>query len=365
MLTTTTLNLICKNNITINNTPPKKDKNISLTALSRKLANYTTLKPIITILNKHKLNTLESITNDYTLLSLQQIINKTTPRAITRTQWNAITTQLCTPETQKLKTQTIELGSNLSWLAKRLTDLKHALQLNPICTKCNIYTDGSFEQSENSAGSGVWASHAELSFKTAGKQTIYNAKLQAIIAAILTAPPNCNVTIHSDSQNSLDFINAAHEWTDIEWSCAPHFYTQKLLLYTLNHATNTFNNKYSFVKVAAHTNIEGNENADKLAKIGRNIIATIFNKLDLNNFHTHYNITLNDSNQENNYRELIKELNNNNLIEEIKTKNKITGFFPEFKYNINNTISNNYLLPTNKNIPNIRTIAKARQNKLR
>jgi ribonuclease HI len=88
----------------------------------------------------------------------------------------------------------------------------------------------------------------------------------------------------SDSKNSLDFITEAKNWNNQDWAQVPHYRIQKLIIYTLNHMQLHAHNTYKFTKVKAHNKIHGNEEADALAKLGREASLFIINKNDLNNF---------------------------------------------------------------------------------
>lgn len=345
--------------------PPKPTTKTTITLLkaAKTLNLDNRCKKTLNKLKKHGATVLEDIAPNNKLLSLTEVKNKFSTKYITDYQWTHITTNLCLPNTSSISPKVIGIAANTSWLTaqkdKFFTTV--AARYNSI----NIYTDGSYHRNENKAGCGVWSAENDksLAFACHGKQTIYHAELQAIIAALLLPHNNTNINIHTDSQNCIDFISEAPYWTAADWEIVPHLRTQKLLINLLNFSK-SLNNKVKFTKVKSHTNILGNDNADSLAKIGRKATITIFNENDLPHFEHFYALSKNGDTVNNNFREFVQKTNTLLFENELKTKNEVSGLFPEFSYNINNTVSHFYLSSSNKDVPTVRTVYKARQNKL-
>jgi ribonuclease HI len=155
---------------------------------------------------------------------------------------------------------------------------------NPDLPTVHIYTDGSFDPASplTMASPGGWGfcvqqdedqwidsfgmvitepdNPAAIGILEASNNT---AEIQAIIEAldyILCGPANVSYVIHTDSQYALDLVNSLSKPTT-------HFG----LVIQLQALARTvrLRQPISFVKVAAHVGIPGNERADLLATKGR------------------------------------------------------------------------------------------------
>ena len=206
-LTAHSLQLAKSFGFTLFNSPPKSN---NLTTLS-KLANLRNLNFDTTcIINKlavSKLSTLEHISHNLSLLTLSDINNKIKSHKISHTEWLLLKEALCDCNLN-LSPETIDSGSNFSWFAKRKINLINLLPPNPLPKTYDIYTNGSFFPELKIAGSGLWCHQTHLAFCTYNEQSIYNAELQAVIAALFTPPPDSIINIFTDSQNTIDFISS-------------------------------------------------------------------------------------------------------------------------------------------------------------
>lgn len=127
-------------------------------------------------------------------------------------------------------------------------------------TDINIYTDGS--KTDTGSGFGIYSTNPQINISSSlGKNTtITQAETCAIIETcnILNSNGTHNKTINicSDSQASLKSING-------------HCFTSKLMIDCIDSLKSLSNsNRVNLLWVPAHSNVEGNEKADNLARIG-------------------------------------------------------------------------------------------------
>ena len=222
------LQLLYKHKVVLNDINPLPLP-ITLFDLASKINASNELINVFTKLKRCNVYTLNNISHNGKLLSYSDIKNATNTKGFYRPHWNSLHRELCIFNSTELLPIIIENEDNNSWIARRKQALINT-ERSAERTEIDLYTDGSYKLSEDRAGSGVWSSNSQLSFRTYGKQTIYNAELQAIVAALLLIAPNSNATIYSDSQNSLDFIGKYDTWDTKEWAAAPHYLIQKLII---------------------------------------------------------------------------------------------------------------------------------------
>ena len=127
--------------------------------------------------------------------------------------------------------------------------------------ECNVYTDGS--KKGDKVGSGVYIMRPgqppfEASVRLPDTSTVFQAEVLAIkeAAEILQGIPNLTtVKFFVDSQAALRSFHKA-------------FITSKLVLQTAIELNNINASSVTFVWTKAHIGTDGNEHADRLAKIG-------------------------------------------------------------------------------------------------
>lgn len=124
----------------------------------------------------------------------------------------------------------------------------------------NIYTDGS--KMDSGSGLGIYSTNPQLKvYKPLDKYaTITQAETCAIIETcnilISRETHNKNINICSDSQASLKALNG-------------HCFTSKLMIECIESLKSLSNsNKVNLLWVPGHSNVEGNEKADNLARMG-------------------------------------------------------------------------------------------------
>lgn len=122
------------------------------------------------------------------------------------------------------------------------------------------FTDGS--KDDNSSGAGIFRAEprVELSFPLGSEASVFQTEVLAILrcaeeAAIETSP---SVTICSDSQAALKALNSRIVHSRVVWEC----------IEMLNSLAET--RFVQLIWVPGHSNIEGNEKADELARLGSN-----------------------------------------------------------------------------------------------
>ena len=92
------------------------------------------------------------------------------------------------------------------------------------------------------------------------------AELLAIYTALLTIPNNRSISIYTDSQAAIDGIHKSRSYfAHNKWLSA----NNRNLLNNIEFVTNFKSLQVVYVKVKAHSGIEGNELADSLANQGR------------------------------------------------------------------------------------------------
>jgi ribonuclease HI len=130
-----------------------------------------------------------------------------------------------------------------------------------------VCTDGSLKKSAPHCGCGVFTASkpgTNTNFQFTGEQTIMRAELTAISFALGRVPPAENVTIATDSLSSLQAIRKALN--------KPHRVARhrsaKLLMQIVQQLQrrHAAGGQTHLCKVLAHSAINGNEEADTLAK---------------------------------------------------------------------------------------------------
>jgi len=135
-----------------------------------------------------------------------------------------------------------------------------------------VYTDGSCirnGQDSARAGSRIWYGPHDTrntSIRVAGpEQSNQMGELLAILHVIKTHPPDAELTIKSDSKYAIEGLTTHLErWESTGWSGVRHAEVFKCITAWSRHRSNI--TKYIWVK--GHSGIDGNEEADKLARRG-------------------------------------------------------------------------------------------------
>jgi ribonuclease HI len=142
----------------------------------------------------------------------------------------------------------------------------------------NYYTDGSFipptkktngHWKKEKAGYGIYnttKTDMQISKRLPGLQTCFRAELMAIhktLRLISKKYPNEPAHIFTDCLNCLYNLN-----THIKHPTMHNNHPDKIILTNMVDILKTRTHPTTFHKVKAHINIVGNEQADKLAKIG-------------------------------------------------------------------------------------------------
>ncbi|KAG8921831.1 hypothetical protein FRC00_008182 [Tulasnella sp. 408] len=134
-----------------------------------------------------------------------------------------------------------------------------------------LWTDGSatdFGKKTQKVGFGIWSE--DETYRTSSKLTsepVTNnrAELIAVVMALMMVPPDAHVVIHTDSQYVITGITSTKTtWEDQGWLGVQNADAWQKALYLIRKRTA----KTSIQKVAAHTGVRGNEEADALAKAG-------------------------------------------------------------------------------------------------
>lgn len=138
--------------------------------------------------------------------------------------------------------------------------------------KVQAWTDGSSDQ-KTRAGSGVVLINAKgsrllIASHTPYKNTSSQAEAFAILLALRELTKPTNITIHTDSAYCFNAVNSwIHGWAKNKWKNSSkkdvgqkEIWQEIYKLMQVHHV--------NMVKVPAHTGIELNELADKLANLG-------------------------------------------------------------------------------------------------
>jgi ribonuclease HI len=132
--------------------------------------------------------------------------------------------------------------------------------------KPEIYTDGSL-MNKNKMAIGVWSNYYDIqsSYKLKGLPDTNRVELAAIFCAMLyLRNKKEDAYILTDSQTSLSLINE-------DKHCKDKF---KILVDTIKYIKNDIKKNIFFYKVKAHSKNIGNDNADRLAKLGNKELNT-------------------------------------------------------------------------------------------
>ncbi|POG77735.1 ribonuclease H-like domain-containing protein [Rhizophagus irregularis DAOM 181602=DAOM 197198] len=163
-------------------------------------------------------------------------------------------------------------------IVKELQDI--ARTLNPFNVLV-FYTDGSYNveflSNEYPMGYGWTTSNIENANITYSGSVKYfpsstKAEIMAILTALITCPPKCNVTIHTDSQAAID---AFHKSKNLH-SISPRRFNKinnNILWSTIHQIINTLSLNVKFIKVKAHSGDPFNDIADALAKVGHVVVS--------------------------------------------------------------------------------------------
>ena len=135
-----------------------------------------------------------------------------------------------------------------------------------------VYTDGSCirnGQESARAGSGIWyglndARNTSIRI-TGPEQSNQMGELIAILHVIKTHPPDAALTIKSDSKYAIEGLTKHLEsWENTGWTGVRHAEVFKCITAWMRHRSNVT----KFIWVKGHSGIDGNEEADKLARKG-------------------------------------------------------------------------------------------------
>jgi ribonuclease HI len=142
------------------------------------------------------------------------------------------------------------------------------------CKKVDIYTDGSLSEDNNQQEKIVmgcgWVAIKEDNSKLTFRGQVENfvsstrAELMAILTAVYATPRDTKLNIYTDSQASIEAIsNAVKNSKKVQKK-----FKNWTLLQSINEIIAVQNIEFNMFKVKAHSGIEYNEMADKLAKDG-------------------------------------------------------------------------------------------------
>ena len=170
-----------------------------------------------------------------------------------------------------LEISLISRATNNTIIQKQLTDLFHNFSASSLPI-IEIYTDGSLAENKSSGqyemGSGWISVENNCSFYCSTKTwpSSTRAELLAIYTALLTLPLKQSVSIKTDSQAAIDGIRNSRSYTaHNKWLSV----NNRNLLNNIAFITNFKSLQVEYIKVKAHSGIEGNELADSLANQGR------------------------------------------------------------------------------------------------
>lgn len=134
-----------------------------------------------------------------------------------------------------------------------------------------VHTDGSAINNGTptaTAGAGIWSDHKDLvkALQVQGEPQINNrGELAAVAWALAYAPKDTPLLIKSDSTYVIHGLHTTHHtWEDQGWLGVENSDLWKIALQEMR----TRRAKTRIAKVKAHSNIHGNDQADRLAKEG-------------------------------------------------------------------------------------------------
>jgi hypothetical protein len=191
--------------------------------------------------------------------------------------------------------------------------------------RVEIYTDGS--EREGRAGFGTWCESEEkirTAYRVLGAQTSYNGELQGAIFGVCNAPPKtiCNICI--DNEAVVKLGKKIKEGKRIDMNKVPQPHLVRLLKDRVEWKKEIEQTTINFVKVAGHTGIKGNEEADIAAKVGVELDFTYLERKDLVEFQNDWVLEVAGEELLGNYRAELKKKHQKQIIERAKEDRNTT-----------------------------------------
>ena len=164
------------------------------------------------------------------------------------------------------------INNNVSINAFTQKDIESIIKSIP-GNNIKIYTDGSLikKVKENATGAGIFITKnnktiQQYALRTNDEASVFQCEMFAILKSAEWINNNCKfetIYILSDSQASLAALNKQQT-------------NSALILQTIKELNKAgLNNNIYLIKVPAHIGIQGNEQADKLAKLATTVTNTI------------------------------------------------------------------------------------------
>ena len=270
--------------------------------------------------NKRKRNIKEIISKNE-LLTYEEILRNITPQNFYMVHWEEIRKQICEGKTRRLSEETIQFIEGNGESDYQKSRRETGIQVDEH-EETATYTDGSKKDTE--AGCGTWNENIPRltkSFRTFGKQEIYNAELQAALRAIAETPGNTTNHIHIDNAGVLRLCREVEGWTSKQWRKAKGVKEGRLILEAIKEGRNR-GSDYKWYKVKSHVGIKGNDEADALANEGRELRSTYINHKDMFRVETDFKISHRGEQWDNNYRGYISKVQREKLKEIAREKEK-------------------------------------------
>jgi len=202
-----------------------------------------------------------------------------------------------------------------------------------------------------------------VEFRVFGTQDAYNGELQALMYAVTNWPQNTKGEIKIDNAAVVQLGQTAREWGVRELRKCPQPALTRMYQQIQKIKQTRDKAEIEIIKVKGHSEIEGNEKADKRAKKGVSAEKTYWREEDLQPYKNKIDIHTNQTTIQSNYRQQIKKLHLEKRAAEAQQNRNETWK----KLNLgtyNKTISHEFL--KNKKISKgvTRTIIKARTDTL-